>query len=100
MKIKARDDAKRVPNHDGIGFQDTETRLFDLRRDPGEQWPFGDAAVEEWLLSAAARLMRAHDAPPEMFARFAIEPETALRGDENRHGENGNARALERGSSS
>ena len=73
LKIKARDDAKRVPNHDGIGFEDADTRLYDLAADPRELHPYRDAAVERRLLAAAARIMRAHDAPAEMFRRFAIE---------------------------
>ncbi|MEZ5904870.1 MAG: sulfatase-like hydrolase/transferase [Geminicoccaceae bacterium] len=73
LKIKARDDAKRVPNHDGEGFEDAATRLYDLRTDPGEAHPFRDPAIEARLLAAAARVMREHDAPQEMFERFALE---------------------------
>jgi arylsulfatase A-like enzyme len=73
LKIKARDDSKRVPNHDGIGFADTETRLYDLRSDPEEAHPFRDAAIEARLLNAARTVMQAHDAPDEMFRRFALD---------------------------
>ena len=85
LKIKARDDAKRVPNHDGQGFEDTETRLYDLTADPGEEHPFRDAAIEARLLAAAKAVMHAHDAPPEMFERFDLAPEAA--------GTNGDAEA-------
>lgn len=72
LKIRARDDSKRVPNHDGIGFEDTETRLYDLRTDPRELTPMRDAAVEARLLTAAATVMDNHDAPDEMFRRFNL----------------------------
>jgi hypothetical protein len=72
LKIKARNDSKRVPNHDGIGFEDTDTRLYDLREDPGEQHPFRDDQIEARLLAAAVRVMKAHDAPPEMYDRFDL----------------------------
>ncbi|MCG8509465.1 MAG: hypothetical protein MI741_09585, partial [Rhodospirillales bacterium] len=72
LKIKARDDSKRVPNHDGHGFEDTETRLYDLASDPRESEPFRDAGIEQRLLKSAAAIMRDHDAPPEMFERFAV----------------------------
>ncbi len=73
-KIDARDDFKRVPNHDGDGFEDAETRLYDLAADPLEKHPFRDPAIERRLLDAAAAVMRDHEAPPEMFERFALTP--------------------------
>ena len=74
LKIKARDDSKRVPNHDGIGFEDTETRLYDLQSDPRELKPFRDSVVKARLLEAASAVVQAHDAPHEMFRRFDLTP--------------------------
>jgi len=73
MKIKGRDDSKRIPNHDDQGFQDTETRLFDLLNDPTESNPISNPQVEERLLDRFAKIMKEHDAPTEMFKRFGIE---------------------------
>ncbi len=72
LKIKARDDSKRIPNHDGDGFEDADTRLYDLKTDPGELQPFRDAAVEKRLLCAAVSVMKIHDAPAEMYERFEL----------------------------
>ena len=72
LKIKARDDSKRVPNHDSDGFEDAETRLYDLTSDPGEQQALRDEAVETRLLRSAVTMMREHEAPAEMFRRFEL----------------------------
>ncbi|MCR9138728.1 MAG: sulfatase-like hydrolase/transferase [Alphaproteobacteria bacterium] len=72
LKIKARDDSMRVPNHDGDGFEDTETRLYDLRKDPGELHPIRDEDVERRLLRALGKVMLEHDAPKEMMQRFDL----------------------------
>jgi len=72
LKVKARDDSKRVPNHDGDGFEDTDTRLYDLSVDPKEEHPFRDSDIEARLLASAVRTMKKHDAPPEMFKRFEL----------------------------
>jgi hypothetical protein len=72
LKIKARDDSKRVPNHDGETFQDCETRLFDLTVDAGEKHPIDDPAVVQRLLAAAVEEMRKHAVPREMFERFEL----------------------------
>ena len=70
LKVKARDDSKRVPMHDGDGFEDAETRLYDLSNDPKENNPFRNREIETRLLSAAEQIMRNHDAPKEMYSRF------------------------------
>lgn len=73
LKIKARDDSKRIPNHDGETFQDCETRLFDLHEDPGELRPIDDPATAARLMAAARAAMLRHDAPGEMFERFELQ---------------------------
>ncbi len=73
MKIKSRDDSKRVPNHNLLGFQDNGTRLFDLLNDPNESNPIRNPQVEERLLSRFQSIMEKHDAPKEMYERFGLE---------------------------
>lgn len=70
LKIKARDDSKRVPNHDGENFEDTDTRLYDLSVDPRENDPYRDQEVEARLLALARDVMLGHDAPEEMLVRY------------------------------
>ncbi len=73
MKIKGRDDSARVPNHDALGFQDTETRLFDLLNDPEEQNPIRNPQVVNRLKERFRTIMVEHDAPKEMYRRFALD---------------------------
>ena len=77
LKIKARDDAKRVPFHDGDGFEDADTRLFDLSSDPLENTPFRDPEIEPRLLASATATMALHDAPAEMYRRFELQANVA-----------------------
>lgn len=72
MKIKGRDDSKRIPNHDAQGFQDSETKLFDLLNDPTEENPIMNKTVKNRLLDRFVTIMRNHDAPEEMFERFDL----------------------------
>jgi arylsulfatase A-like enzyme len=53
---------------------ETENRLFDLEADPGQVTPLEDAATEARLAALMAALMTENDAPPEAFARLALEP--------------------------
>ncbi len=76
LKIQAWDDAKRVPFHDGDGFEDAETRLYDLSADPREEHPFRDAEVEARLLASAISTMKRHDAPPEIYDRLELLVDT------------------------
>ncbi|MCB2030261.1 MAG: hypothetical protein KDH18_17235, partial [Rhodoferax sp.] len=58
---------------------DCKTRLYDLASDPGQLHPIDDAQVEARMLRQMIALMVATDVPPEVFARFALDP--ALRDD-------------------
>jgi hypothetical protein len=56
---------------------DRETVLFDLKNDPEQLRPIGDAAIEGRLTGIMAELMTATDAPEEAFARIGLERATA-----------------------
>lgn len=59
----------------GAGVQiDCSTRLFDLASDPDQLQPLNDAAVEESMLDHLVALMRANDAPAELYDRLAVAP--------------------------
>ena len=51
------------------------TLLFDIERDPRQQTPLRDPAVEQRMTRHLARLMRANDAPPEQFVRLGLPPD-------------------------
>lgn len=71
LRIPALKDAKRSPRQGG--FAETQTCLYDLNKDPGQNHPFRDENVEEAMLLAIADEMASHEAPDEIFRRFDIE---------------------------
>jgi arylsulfatase A-like enzyme len=73
LKIDALKDARRIPMHDDKLF-DTEigTTLYDLARDPKQLEPFRDAASETRIRAGIAAVLAEHDAPSEIFRRYAL----------------------------
>jgi hypothetical protein len=47
--------------------------LFDLQQDPDQRRPIEDAAQEQRIRSAIVALLRANDAPAEVYARYGLE---------------------------
>mgnify|MGYP001029681066 CR=1 FL=1 len=69
---------KRSPMYDNYGpgaLLESDTRLYDLQEDPGQQNPLTDKEQEERLLALMIELMRANDAPPEAFTRLGLSVE-------------------------
>ena len=71
LKIPARSDAKRPPMQGG-GFDETQTRLFDLEVDPKQNNAFRNAEIESRICAAIAKEMLRHEAPTELFDRFSL----------------------------
>ena len=77
LKIPARRNAKGQPvGHigQGGGFEDTTTVLYDLEKDPNQNTPFRDAAIEARMTALLHDLMTANEAPPEAFIRLDMQP--------------------------
>ena len=77
LKVPATPKSPVFFGHGPGGQQDTNTVLYDLAHDPAQLTPIADAAVEQRLLQAMERLMRACDAPAESFARLGIAARNA-----------------------
>jgi hypothetical protein len=74
MRVDALKDARRIPIHDNNRFDPgIGTTLYDLATDPKQSKPFRDAALERRFHAGIARELRAHDAPIELYGRYAIE---------------------------
>jgi arylsulfatase A-like enzyme len=58
-------------------FLENETRLYDIRSDPGQQYPVTDAAAERQMVTMMTDLMQQLDAPPEAFDRLSLSPVTS-----------------------
>jgi hypothetical protein len=68
---------ERSPMFDNYGpgaLIESETRLYDLADDPGQDTPLSDPEVERAMTRLMHDLMRANDAPPEAFARMQLKP--------------------------
>jgi hypothetical protein len=56
----------------GMNFEDTQTRLYDLWADPKQTSPINDPKVEARLVATMIDLMHEADAPAELFDRFDL----------------------------
>jgi hypothetical protein len=72
MRIDALADAKRIPAQDGQDFGDVGTALYDLETDPGQRHPLRDPAIERRLCACTEAVLRAHDAPEELYGRYGL----------------------------
>ena len=73
---------ERSPMYDVYGpgaFIESETRLYDLETDPGQEHPVTDAAVETDMERLMVGLMADNHAPPEAFARLGLDSVEAPR---------------------
>jgi hypothetical protein len=74
LRIDALKDARRIPVHysklfdPGVG-----TTLYDLATDPKQTRPFRDAALERRFHAGIAEQLRVHQAPEELYARYAVQ---------------------------
>ncbi|HEY5637735.1 MAG TPA: sulfatase [Burkholderiales bacterium] len=76
LKVPARRNLKGQPvGHigQGGGYEDTTTVLYDLDKDPEQQHPFRDTAIEARFLRLMGELMRKNEAPPEAFVRLGLD---------------------------
>jgi hypothetical protein len=71
---------ERSPMYDVYGpgaFIESDTRLYDLQVDPGQEAPIRNVEITARLDRLMIELMTANQAPPEAFARLDLEPATA-----------------------
>lgn len=80
LKLKPRaNDAGKTVEVQGMNFEDTQTRLYDLHSDPEQKTPINNPTIEARLVAEMSRLMREADAPQELFKRFDL----TYKGDKN-----------------
>ena len=72
MRIDALKDARRIPIHDGVGFEEVGTKLFDLKTDPQQANPIDDLKTAARLGTIIARTFAEHDAPLEIYGRMKL----------------------------
>lgn len=65
----------RSPMYNNYGpgcLLESDTRLYDLIRDPGQDTPLRDPAREAGMIAKMIRQMQANDAPPEAYRRLGL----------------------------
>jgi len=70
--MQSPEEAGRRINRNYIWSAINDTMLFDLKEDPWQRNPIGDAAVEERMLGLMKQLMEECDAPEEQFRRLKL----------------------------
>jgi len=69
---------ERTPYYELHGpgaFLESDTRLYDVRQDPGQENPLSLPDKESRLIRTMCELMKANDAPKEVFERLEIDSE-------------------------
>jgi arylsulfatase A-like enzyme len=72
LRIPVIDRSPMYNNYGPGAFIESDTRLYDLATDPGQDRPLRDAAQEQRLVGLMAQIMAANDAPAEAFRRLDI----------------------------
>ena len=57
----------------GMKFEDTDSRLFDLKNDPNQLKPIKNQKIENDFKNEIVKLMKKVDAPLEAYKRFGLE---------------------------
>ncbi len=66
----------KLPGQGKWATHEYGTLLYDLDRDPAQQQPIEDAAIEQKMLTHLVDLMSANDCPPEQYTRLGLpQPE-------------------------
>jgi arylsulfatase A-like enzyme len=74
LKVPVIERSPMYMNYGPGGLLESDTRLYDLRADPGQSHPLKGSEHEPRLLDIMARLMAANQAPPEAFRRLELAP--------------------------
>jgi arylsulfatase A-like enzyme len=72
MQVPVLERSPFQPKYGPGALLEDETRLYDLRTDPGQLTPLQDKQAETRMSALMSRLMAANHAPPEAFARLGL----------------------------
>jgi len=73
LKIPVTERSPMFDNYGPGALLESDTRLYDLADDPGQERPLAAPEIEEAMTRLMQELMRASDAPPEAYTRVGIE---------------------------
>ncbi len=72
LKVPVIDRSPMYMNYGPGCLLESDTRLYDLIRDPAQENPLNDPAREAAMIARMTRLMQACDAPPEAYQRLGL----------------------------
>jgi arylsulfatase A-like enzyme len=72
LKVPVIDRSPMFSNYGPGAMMESETRLYDLVADPGQEHPLHDAEIERRMSGLMRDLMQSNEAPPEAFARLKL----------------------------
>jgi hypothetical protein len=74
LKVPVTDRSPMFNNYGPGGLLESDTRLYDLAADPGQDRPLKNSPHEARLEKVMVGLMAANEAPPEAFERLDLKP--------------------------
>ncbi len=74
LKVPVIERSPMFNNYGPGALLESDTRLYDLASDPGQERPITDPALEARMIRLMTDLMRANDAPAEAFSRLDVAP--------------------------
>jgi arylsulfatase A-like enzyme len=75
LKVPVTGRSPMFNNYGPGGLLESDTRLYDLVADPGQEKPLADKVLEQKMVELMTGLMRANYAPAEAFARLELAPD-------------------------
>jgi hypothetical protein len=72
LKVPVIETSPMYNNYGPGGLLENETRLYDLKTDPGQEQPLQDEAIEARMAELMRELMQANEAPPEALTRVQL----------------------------
>ena len=73
LKLKSQSNVKgEAVECQNMNFEDTVTRLYNLKTDPRQEKPIAEPEIEEYLIDEMIRHMCEADAPEELYTRFDL----------------------------
>ncbi|WEX08670.1 sulfatase [Chelativorans sp. AA-79] len=73
LKVPVIERSPMYANYGPGALLESDTRLYDLEKDPGQEAPLVDPRTENRMIALMRELMLRNEAPPEAFARLAID---------------------------
>ena len=72
LKVPVIERSPMYSNYGPGSLLESDTRLYDLEADPGQEKPLQDGEIETRMIDLMRGLMTLNDAPPEAYSRLGL----------------------------